>query len=110
VITERDLQEAIAECKGQRNPNSSTCIKLAAFYILQDHLFPQEGTTEIPAYSYAPPVETIERTIDFPGDTDFSRAVDGKDPDKVWPVIDELMTATYVYNRPLYDATMRRLE
>ena len=40
----------------------------------------------------------------------FSRAIDGQDPGKVWPGIDELMTATYVYNRPLYDATMRRLE
>lgn len=108
MITEKDLQEAIAECKGQRNPNASTCIKLAAFYILQDHLFPSEPVA-LPSYSYAAPVETIERTIDFPGDTEFSRAVDGKDPAKVWPVIDEIMTALMVYNKPLYDAALRKL-
>ena len=106
MITEKDLQEAIAECKGQRNPSSQTCIKLAAFLTIQRELFGEPDT----GYSYAPPVETIERTIDYSGDTDFSRAIDGKDPDKVWPVMDELMTATYVYNKPLYDATMRRLE
>ena len=39
MITEKDLQEAIAECKGKRNPDSSTCIKLAAFLIIQEHLY-----------------------------------------------------------------------
>ena len=42
MITEKDLQEAIAECEGQRNPNANTCVKLAAFYIIKDHLFPQQ--------------------------------------------------------------------
>ena len=105
MITERDLQEAIAECKGQRNPTSQTCIKLAAFYILQDHLFPDDR----PMYSYAPPPETIENIIDYQSDTDFSRAVNGKTVDEVFPVIEELMAATFVYNKPLYDATLRKL-
>ena len=35
MITEMDLQEAIAECQGKRNPNADTCIKLAAFYIIK---------------------------------------------------------------------------
>lgn len=105
MITERDLQEAIAECKGQRNPTAQTCIKLAAFYILQDHLYP----AEMPSYSYAPPPEPIENTIDYQSDTEFGQAVNGRDPAEVWPVIDELMTATYVYNKPLYDATLRKL-
>lgn len=102
MITEKDLQEAIAECKGQRNPTAQTCIKLAAFYILQDHLFEPQG------YSFAAP-ETIEKTIDYQSDTDFSRAVNGKTVDEVFPVIEELMAATYVYNKPLYDATLRKL-
>ena len=105
MITERDLQEAIAECKGQRNPSSKTCIMLAAFYILQDHLYPEDK----PMYSYAPPPESIENTIEYESDTDFGKAVNGRDPAEVWPVMDELMTATYVYNKPLYDATLRKL-
>lgn len=108
MITEKDLQEAIAECKGQRNPNAGTCIKLAAFYILQDHLFPQEPMA-LPSYSYAAPVETIERTIDFPGDTEFSRVIDGREAADIWPVMDELMSTLQVLNRPLYDGVMRKL-
>ena len=53
MITEKDLQEAIAECQGQRNPNANTCIKLAAYLTIQKEMF---GTQEelIPTYSYAP--------------------------------------------------------
>lgn len=109
MITEKDLQEAIAECKGQRNPTSSTCIKLAAFYILRDHLFPKEEPAALPAYSYAAPVETIERIIDYPGDTEFSRVIDGKKPEDVWPVMDELMSTISVLNPPLYAGVMRKL-
>ncbi len=41
MITEHDLQEAIAECQGKRNPDANTCIKLAAFYTIKEHLFPK---------------------------------------------------------------------
>ena len=39
MIREEDLQEAIAECQGQRNPNANTAIKLAAFYTIRRELF-----------------------------------------------------------------------
>ena len=42
MITEKDLQEAIAECQGERSPNASTCIKLAAFYTIKEHLYPDQ--------------------------------------------------------------------
>lgn len=35
MIKLEDLEEAIAECQGQRNPNADTCIKLAAFYTIK---------------------------------------------------------------------------
>ena len=44
MITERDLLEAIDECNGARSPNANTCIKLAAFYIILDHLYGDEPT------------------------------------------------------------------
>ena len=111
MITERDLQEAIAECQGQRNPNANTCIKLAAFLTIQKELFGNpEPLGNSDRFSYSGPVETIVRTIDYPGDTDFSRAVDGKDPAKVLPVLDEIMEAVMVFNKPLYDAAIRKLD
>ena len=42
MITEKDLRAAIAECQGARNPNASTCIKLAAFYTILNNLYPEQ--------------------------------------------------------------------
>lgn len=97
MITEKDLQEAIAECQGQRNPNASTCIKLAAFYIIQEHLY-GKPTIEPVSYSYASGPDLI----DYQSGTEFSQAIDGKQPSEVWPVIDELMDALQVLNPKLY--------
>lgn len=103
MITIQDLKEAIAECQGVRNPNSSVAIKLAAFYIILDHM--QE---ERPMASYdAPPRQ--ESPIEYQSDTEFGRAVQGKDLNDVWPVIDELMETLKAMQPRLYDAVLRRL-
>lgn len=108
MITQHDLDEAIAECEGQRNPNANTCIKLAAFYTIKKELF---GNSEPPkiesGYSYAPsPQDDI---ISWESDTEFSEAIRGRNPVDVWGTIDELMTALSVVNPRLYDATIRKL-
>lgn len=116
MITAKDLQEAIAECQGQRNPNANTCIKLAAFLIIQREMFSNEEPTNpggaLPAtYSYASaPGEQIEKTIDYYSDTDFSRAVDGKNIDDVLSVMDELMTTLQAVYPRLYAGVMRQLD
>jgi len=106
VITEYDLQEAIAECQGERNPTANTCIKLAAFYILKDHLFP---AGEPPAtYSFAS--GPTENTIQLESGSEFSRMVNGRDPGEVWPVMDELMDTLAATWPRLYDGVMRELQ
>ena len=108
MITERDLQEAIAECQGQRNPDSSTCIKLAAFYTIRDHLFPEEKTEQ--AFTYAPPPNMADvSVIDFPGESEFAAAVDGKRQRDVLPIIEDLMFTLETINPPLYQAVMRKI-
>lgn len=105
MITEQDLQEAIAECQGKRNPDASTCIKLAAFLTIQKEMFgPHEQNISHPTYSYAAP-----NIIDRVGDTDFLRMVYGADTNDVLGVIDELMTTLQVINPRLYAGVMRRL-
>lgn len=103
MITEKDLQEAIAECQGTRNPDAKTCIKLAAFYILQDHLFPA------PVYSFSAGDE-IEKLVTLKSDTEFSRAIDGMAWEDVLPVMDELMTTLEVLHPRLYDGVLRQLQ
>lgn len=44
------------------------------------------------------------------GDSEFLRAVEGKDPAKVWSVIDGLMETLQVVNRRLYNSAITKLE
>lgn len=107
MITERDLQEAIAECEGQRNPNASTCIKLAAFYTIREHLFPQRDHPMEEYYSYAEPPDA-ER-IGYISDSEFSQAIQDRYPDEILPIMDELMTTLQIVNPALYAGVMRRV-
>ena len=97
MITERDLQEAIAECQGERNPNANTCIKLAAYYTILNNMQP--------SYSFSEPSEKS-----YDSGTEFSDVIRGKDRAKVLSVIDELMDAVAVLMPKLYAATMERLK
>jgi hypothetical protein len=73
MITEKDLKEAIAECQGARNPNASTCIKLAAFYTILNNLYPEQkeeptdvGYSTMPSYNdYLPQIATGNEFIDI---------------------------------------------
>lgn len=103
MIKREDLQEAIAECQGQRNPNANTCIKLAAFYTILDRM--EEANT---GYSYAPAIINAEK-INYYSDSDFSHVIYGRDPEAVWAVMDELMDTLKVMYPKLYDSVMRRV-
>lgn len=103
MITEKDLQEAIAECLGKRNPDASTCIKLAAFYTIQNELYGAK-----PVYSFSAP-PTTENTIGYDSGTEFGQIVNGLYVEDVMPIIDDLMDATRVVNPPLYNAVIRKL-
>ena len=107
MITEKDLHEAIAECQGERNPNANTCIKLAAFYTILDHITEKEEEV-LHGYSYAPePITSNE--VDYDGESDFAIAISGKDAHEVWSLMDELMQTLQITNPPLYNSVMRRI-
>lgn len=122
MITEKDLQEAIAECQGQRNPNANTAIKLAAFLTIQREMFggaePVSASYKLPAYSYAAPPDTPETNLiqsgespavgDY-GDSDFLRSVAGKNPATMWAVMDELMDTLKMVNERVYNSVMRKI-
>lgn len=112
MISEHDLNEAIAECMGQRNPNTSTCLKLAAFLTIKKELFGDETEKEEPdatslmPFSYA---ASDDKTIGYYGDSEFAKAVHGHTEAEIMPVMDELMDALQVVNPRLYEGTMRRI-
>lgn len=116
MITERDLQEAIAECEGKRKPDASTCLKLAAFYAIKDKLYPGEekGPNEpIRTYqgAYMDDRETqTENLISYESGSEFSRLINGRNASEIWPIIDDLMDALIAINPRLYNSVLRKLE
>ena len=89
MITEQELHEAIAECQGQRNPNANTCIKLASFYTILDHMAEKPSYSEMPNYSFA---NETENTVKYQSGTEFADAVYGKDVNEIMGIMDELMS------------------
>lgn len=109
MITEYDLQEAIAECQGQKNPTSNTCIKLAAYYTIYDHLFPKNNPDDTPVPVLDMRSSGYSGTIAYDGDSEFAEAVNGKDTSHVMEVLDELMLTLQALNPRLYTGVMKKL-
>ena len=111
MISENDLKAAIAECEGQRSPNASTCIKLAAFYIIKNELYGEKEAPEPP-----PSFKAVEKSrsydampVLYDSGTEFSRLVNGANPNDIIPLVDELLTALTVMSPRLYDSFMSKL-
>lgn len=110
MITEKDLQEAITECEGQRNPNANTCIKLAAFYTIKQHMFPDSKEDPVLGYSFRQSGSVGAAIIQYDSGSEFSNSVNGKDINDVMPVIDDLMSTLSVLNPKLYAGVLRDLQ
>lgn len=115
MITIQDLQAAIAECQGERNPNANTCIKLAAYYTILDHvqekIAPVETERAITPYSFAAePMRTeTEKRITFNSGSEFSQMISGMNSADAWSVVDELMSVLQATQPRLYNGVMRQL-
>lgn len=108
MITEQALAEAIAECQGQQNPDRNTCVMLAAFYTIQDHLY--GPSARVPEYSYDPPPgEPTEDPPIYDSGSEFSEAIRGLDMNTVLAVVDEAMDALQVVQPRLYAGILRKL-
>lgn len=113
LITEHDLQEAIAECQGQRNPNANTCIKLAAFLTLQKEMFGKNDFAKdntvldkTSGYSFA---QSPDGIVGLYGESDFLRAIESKDVRSTFLIMDELMDTMQVLQPRIYDSVMRKI-
>jgi hypothetical protein len=109
VITEHDLKEAIAECQGVREPNANTCIKLAAYYTILEHIQEQDNKTEMQNYSYSSAPISAPYSISYDGESEFAHKIDGMNSYKVLDIMNELMETISVLNPALYNSVMRKL-
>ena len=107
MITRHDLDTAIAECQGKQNPDSKTCIMLAAFYTIKREMFGDAEKFEHPSQSFAP--APVRNTVEIDSDSEFARAIDGRDLGEVFPIIDELMDTLQIVQPRLYNAVLMKL-
>ena len=94
MISEKDLRDAISECLAAPNPNSHTCMMLAAFYTILDHMGTDDPGTNV-LYS---------------GESEFSAVAGKVSPGKLVKVFDNLMQTLQAVNPKLYDATINELK
>lgn len=107
MITQHDLDTAIAECQGKQNPDSKTCIMLAAFYTIKREMFGDAENFQHHAQSFAP--APVRNTVEIDSDSEFARAIDGRDLGEVFPIIDELMDTLQIVQPRLYNAVLMKL-
>ena len=107
MITEQDLLEAIAECQGQRNPSSQTCIKLAAYYTILNNLQQSDTPVSHGGYSHSSP-PNAENIVEYTSGTDFAKIINGKSATDMWAIVDELMSTLMYLNPKLYNDAMRK--
>lgn len=94
MISLDKVEESILELE-RGDTCFSVCEKLASLYTVRDHLR---------GYQAAAPA-----AIDLDGSSDFLRAVNGKNPEAVLPIIDGLMDAVRVLHPGMYDSVMDKI-
>jgi hypothetical protein len=99
MITEKDLNKAIDECKDTAT-SYTNCEKLATFLTIRDHLY---GSKREEA------VIREEEIVSNHGDSKFLTAITGKDAEAMWQVMDEMMDAIAVANPRLHEAIYRKI-
>lgn len=100
MFTKNQLLEAIDELE-MSQATYQNCEKLATFYSLYDHLYGDK----IPMAQDT----SREVIISSHGESEFLRAIEGQDSEKVWMVIDELLETIKALNPRLYQATLQEL-
>ena len=100
MISRETLDRAISEHESG-DTSYANCERLAWLYIVRDHL-PGEAQKE--------PIKKEKTATSAPGgDSDFLKAIHGKDVEKALNVIDEVMQAIQVLQPKLYNAALERL-
>lgn len=97
MITKQDLQEAIAECQGVKNPNANTCLKLASYYTIMDH------TRDDNNNSYR-----VNSSYSFSNNDEFMQSIEDIPVDKVYSIMDELMDTIKILHPKLYNSVIHK--
>lgn len=84
--------------------------KLANLYTIRDRMDRKESQSLYEAsYSAAPASIKEPSLVDGYGDSDFLRAVYGRDQQAAWSIMDDLMDTLHTVNPRVYEGVMRKI-
>lgn len=104
----KEIEWAIQELEKEES-SFPVYAKLANLYTVRNEMLGVLASQpQISSYSETPgPVE--DELASKYGDSDFLKAVSGKNSEKAWLIMDDLMNALQVVNRRAYDNVIRKL-
>lgn len=103
----RKIEWAISELEGEETSKAGYILLAALYTCRKEMLGASEPQPQIAAYSEA--AAPVDERLGRYGDSDFLRAVDGKEPGAAWAVMNEHMDALHVVNPRAYEGVMRKL-
>lgn len=105
MFTKVELEDAVNELLDGKH-SIQNCEKLAAVYIVLDHLYGEQLITDI-GYSND---NRIESEIGLYGTSKFLKAIAGKSSKETWLLINELIDALMVLNPRLISSFFEKLD
>lgn len=82
--------------------------KLANLYTIRNQMERQELPTPVYDSGYSAAAAEPD-TVSWNGDSEFLRAVEGKEQRAVWEIMDDLMDTLHVVNPRVYDGVLRKI-
>ena len=89
------VNESILELE-QKDTSFANCERLAWLYIVKDHL---QGY-----------IEPKESKTTVKGNSEFLQAVNNKNPELIWPVLDELVEVVKITQPRVYDKLIKSIK
>lgn len=105
MYTKEELLDGIYEISKEKH-TIQNCEKLAAIYTVLNNLYPNK---EIEAGYSRENAQQAETLIGNYGNTEFLKAIRGKDQYQIWQLMDELMSTISVINPRLYESVLRKI-
>ena len=111
MIQIEEIDRAIKEHESGANTYAN-CERLAWLYIIRDHM--KDGLQDKPSEHHEHTAEPYKLNappdhIKHDGNSDFLKAINGKDTKKVISVMDELMEALQIIQPRMYDAVLMKI-